>query len=66
MTMARATTVSSVAPALAYEEFVNPQWVVLLKLPDMNVEYERCAGAELFTRDAQRCGQARGQNLTHS
>ncbi len=28
---------------------VNPHWVRLLKLLQMNVRYERCVGAELFT-----------------
>jgi hypothetical protein len=27
-----------------YQEYVNPQWVALLNLLDMNVEYERCSG----------------------
>jgi ornithine--oxo-acid transaminase len=30
---------------------VNPQWVRLLDLLDMNVRYERCQGVELFTED---------------
>jgi|GEM_PF-2146484 ornithine--oxo-acid transaminase len=59
MTTVRATSVSSAVSTSAYEEYVNPQWVSLLNLLDMNVEYEKCAGAELFTRDAQRCGKAR-------
>ncbi|MGC0779851.1 MAG: aspartate aminotransferase family protein [Candidatus Acidiferrum sp.] len=54
MTMVRATSVSSAVSTSAYEEYVNPQWVALLNLLDMNVEYERCAGAELFTRDGRR------------
>ncbi len=37
-----------------YEKYVNPQWVALLNLLDMNVEYERCVGAELFTKDGRR------------
>jgi ornithine--oxo-acid transaminase len=32
---------------------VNPQWVALLELLDMNVRYERCEGAELFTDDGR-------------
>lgn len=32
----------------SYETFVNPQWVRLLDLLEMNLAYERCAGAELF------------------
>jgi ornithine--oxo-acid transaminase len=37
-----------------YEEYVNPQWVALLNLLGMNVEYERCSGCELFTKDGRR------------
>jgi ornithine--oxo-acid transaminase len=37
-----------------YAEHVNPQWVRLLNLLQMNVRYERCAGAELFTADGRR------------
>ena len=54
MTTLRATSVSSAVSTSAYEEYVNPQWVALLNLLDMNVEYERCAGTELFTRDGRR------------
>jgi len=32
-----------------YVNSVNPHWVRLLKLLQMNVRYERCSGAELFT-----------------
>ena len=38
----------------AYFQFVNPQWVALLELLDMNVRYTRCEGAELFTDDGRR------------
>lgn len=38
----------------SYAEFVNPQWVRLLELLDMNVRYTRCAGAELFSEDGDR------------
>ncbi len=41
------------APA-AYADHVNPQWVKLLNLLEMNVSYERCEGAELFTTDGRR------------
>jgi ornithine--oxo-acid transaminase len=44
--------VSAVTPN--YQEYVNPQWVTLLNLLGMNVEYERCLGSELFTRDGRR------------
>jgi ornithine--oxo-acid transaminase len=37
-----------------YQEHVNPQWVSLLNLLGMNVEYERCLGCELFTKDGRR------------
>ncbi len=37
-----------------YADHVNPEWVKLLSLLQMNVGYERCAGAELFTRDGRR------------
>jgi|SRR6516165_5205746 len=35
----------------AYEEYVNPQWVSLLKLLGLNEEYERCQGTALYTKD---------------
>jgi ornithine--oxo-acid transaminase len=38
----------------AYADHVNPQWVKLLNLLEMNVSYERCDGAELFTADGRR------------
>src|SRR3954464_3936480 len=37
-----------------YAERVNPQWVRLLNLLEMNVRYERCVGAELHTSDGRR------------
>ena len=37
-----------------YEQYVNPQWVRLLNLLQMNARYERCQGAELFTSDGRR------------
>jgi ornithine--oxo-acid transaminase len=37
-----------------YAERVNPEWVRLLNLLEMNVRYERCVGAELFTSDGRR------------
>jgi len=37
-----------------YAERVNPEWVRLLNLLEMNVRYERCLGTELFTSD-RRC-----------
>ncbi|MCU1237269.1 MAG: aminotransferase, partial [Candidatus Solibacter sp.] len=32
-----------------YSDHVNPQWVKLLDLLQMNAQYERCTGTELFT-----------------
>jgi ornithine--oxo-acid transaminase len=49
-----ATLVSAATHASAYQEYVNPQWVTLLNLLDMNVEYARCSGCELFTKDGRR------------
>ena len=37
-----------------YSRHVNPQWVRLLDLLEMNVSYERCFGTELFTSDGRR------------
>src|SRR4249919_1539952 len=37
-----------------YSEYVNPQWVKLLNVLQMNVQYERCTAAELFTADGRR------------
>lgn len=49
-----AVVIGRLAGSRAYQEHVNPQWVALLNLLDMNVEYERCSGCELFTRDGRR------------
>jgi len=53
-----ATQASKLSPARSpgsfYEEYVNPQWVALLNILDMNVRYQRCAGSELFTEDGRR------------
>ena len=38
----------------AYSDHVNPQWVRLLRLLEMNLSYERCVGTELFTADGLR------------
>ncbi len=37
----------------SYAAHVNPQWVKLLNLLEMNVQYERCSGVELTTRDGR-------------
>jgi len=47
------STVHSAVSAL-YSEHVNPQWVRLLDLLEMNVRYERCSGSELFTANGRR------------
>ncbi len=40
-------------PSDAYRQHVNPQWVRLLDLLQMNVRYDRCEGVELFTDDGR-------------
>jgi ornithine--oxo-acid transaminase len=47
-------TVESEQVSARYAQHVNPQWVRLLGLLEMDVRYERCAGAELFTADGRR------------
>ena len=42
------------SPDKVYAEHVNPQWVRLLNLLEMNERYERCTGAELFTSGGRR------------
>jgi ornithine--oxo-acid transaminase len=37
-----------------YSQHVNPQWVKLLNVLELSVSYERCMGAELFTRGGRR------------
>ncbi|MBV9763235.1 MAG: aspartate aminotransferase family protein [Acidobacteriaceae bacterium] len=37
-----------------YADAVNPQWTRLLKLLQMNVQYQRCLGSELFTTEGHR------------
>ena len=47
---------TATTPSIAtstYSDHVNPQWVRLLNLLDMNVTYERCVGTELFTSDGR-------------
>jgi ornithine--oxo-acid transaminase len=43
-----------VSPDALYNEHVNPQWVRLLNLLQMNVSYVRCEGAELETSNGRR------------
>jgi ornithine--oxo-acid transaminase len=40
--------------SIEYAQHVNREWVRLLDLLQMNVRYERCMGAELFTSDGRR------------
>ncbi len=37
-----------------YSDYVNPEWVKLLDLLDMNASYTRCDGVELHTADGRR------------
>jgi ornithine--oxo-acid transaminase len=45
---------TSAMAASDYATFVNPQWQRLLSVLGMNVHYDRCLGAELFTSDGRR------------
>ncbi len=46
------TTIAPIATTAAdYSDFVNPQWVRLLNLLQMNVRYQRCSGSELFAEN---------------
>ncbi len=45
---------ASAASATLYETYVNPQWLKLLDVLNMNARYERCLGAELHTSDGRR------------
>src|SRR5690349_6003274 len=38
----------------SYRTYVNPQWVRLLDVLQMNVQYTRCEGVELHTSDGRR------------
>ena len=42
------------APESLYGSYVNPQWVRLLNLLQMNVRYKRCEGVDLFAEDGRR------------
>jgi ornithine--oxo-acid transaminase len=44
----------AVASESAYASHVNPQWVALLNVLEMNVSYDRCLGTELFAKDGRR------------
>lgn len=40
--------------AVLYRDYVNPEWSRLLSVLQMDVRYDHCAGAELFTSDGRR------------
>jgi ornithine--oxo-acid transaminase len=46
--------VEKAAPDALYSTHVNPQWVKLLSLLQMNVSYSHCLGAELYSSDGRR------------
>lgn len=50
----RVTSIIDSEVGVLYSGYVNPQWVRLLNLLQMNVRYERCSGCELFTADGRR------------
>ena len=52
--MTQETLTSTSTPDTQYQEHVNPQWVRLLNVLQMNVRYARCQGAELFAEDGRR------------
>lgn len=47
-------TAAACASDTLYRDRVNPQWVRLLDVLQMNVHYEQCRGAELYTSDGRR------------
>jgi ornithine--oxo-acid transaminase len=47
-------TAARPAATSSYQDCVNPQWVRLLNVLEMNVRYTRCTGSELFTEDGRR------------
>jgi ornithine--oxo-acid transaminase len=46
-------TITAPAFDTLYSEHVNPQWVKLLNVLEMNAHYERCDGVELSTSDGR-------------
>jgi ornithine--oxo-acid transaminase len=50
----RSETWRSHDEARLYHDYVNPQWVKLLDVLEMNVSYTRCEGAQLLTSDGRR------------
>jgi ornithine--oxo-acid transaminase len=47
------SVLTAAAASSAYAESVNPEWVRLLDLLEMNVRYTRCEGTELTTEDGR-------------
>jgi ornithine--oxo-acid transaminase len=54
MDLAKESEASRLHDARLYHDYVNPQWVKLLDVLEMNVTYTRCQGAELQTADGRR------------
>jgi ornithine--oxo-acid transaminase len=52
--MLKAKAKSAISQKPLYESYVNPQWVRLLDILGMNVNYVKCLGSELFTSDGRR------------
>lgn len=53
-TISTQTAARAPSPPAAYAASVNPQWVRLLDVLGMNVDYVRCEGSELVTADGRR------------
>jgi len=52
--MASSLSAQSASDGIAlYEKYVNPQWVRLLDVLQMNARYSRCIGTELYTEDGR-------------
>jgi ornithine--oxo-acid transaminase len=52
--MASSLSAQSASDGMAlYEKYVNPQWVRLLDVLQMNARYSRCIGTELYTDDGR-------------
>jgi ornithine--oxo-acid transaminase len=49
-----------------YQDRVNPQWVRLLDVLEMNARYTRCEGTELFTEDGRRILDFLSGNCVHN
>ena len=49
-----------------YQDRVNPQWVRLLDVLQMNARYTRCEGTDLFTADGRRIFDFSSGNCVHN